>query len=94
MRMIGGNRVGAHTSTRHPPHRPATSAVRSWMKRVLASSVGVACVLFGARSALAADVTFDAGSYVVPMDIDYQDAGMLSAFGLLDKLLRGGVPIA
>ncbi len=28
------------------------------------------------------------------MDIDYQDVGMLKAFGLLDKLLRAGVPIA
>lgn len=44
-------------------------------------------------AAHAADVTFETGSLIIPMDVDYQDAGMLKAFGLLDKLLRGGVPV-
>jgi uncharacterized repeat protein (TIGR01451 family) len=38
-------------------------------------------------------IAFDAGSLIIPMDVDYQDAGMLKAFGLLDKLLRAGVPV-
>jgi uncharacterized repeat protein (TIGR01451 family) len=39
-------------------------------------------------------VSFPAGSLIIPMDVDYQDTGMLKAFGLLDKLLRAGVPVA
>ena len=38
-------------------------------------------------------VTFQPGSLIVPMDVDFQDAGMLKAFGLVDKLLRSGVTI-
>lgn len=37
--------------------------------------------------------TFAAGSLIIPMDNTYQNAGTLSAFGLLDKLLRAGVPV-
>src|SRR5262249_38317255 len=36
---------------------------------------------------------FAAGSLIIPMDIDYQDSGMLSAFGLVDALLRKGIPV-
>ena len=36
---------------------------------------------------------FEAGSYVIPMDLDYQDAGMLRAYGLVYDLLRAGIPI-
>jgi uncharacterized repeat protein (TIGR01451 family) len=45
-------------------------------------------------AAAAPAVTFASGSIIIPMDVDYQDAGMLKAFGLLDKLLRAGVPVA
>ena len=37
---------------------------------------------------------FAAGSYIIPMDVDYQDSGMLQAFGLLDKLLRAGITVS
>jgi hypothetical protein len=40
-----------------------------------------------------ADTAFAAGSLIIPMDTDYQDNGMLKAFGLLDALLRADVPI-
>src|SRR5438093_1496844 len=40
------------------------------------------------------NVQFAPGSLIIPMDVDYQDAGMLKAFGLLDKLLRAGVPVS
>ena len=50
--------------------------------------------LFAASRASAAPVTFESGSLILPMDVDYQDAGMLQAFGLLDKLLRAGVPVS
>jgi len=36
---------------------------------------------------------FAAGSLIIPMDIDVQDSGMLAAFGLVDALLRQGVPV-
>src|SRR5262245_21306182 len=37
--------------------------------------------------------TFAAGSYIVPMDTTYQDAGMLKAYGLVYQLVRRGVPV-
>lgn len=36
---------------------------------------------------------FDAGALIIPMDIDFQDLGMLSAYGLVHRLLREGVPV-
>lgn len=36
---------------------------------------------------------FEPGSLIIPMDIDYQDMGMLSAYGLVHRLLREGVPV-
>ncbi len=36
---------------------------------------------------------FAPGSLIIPMDTDYQDSGMLSAFGLVDALLRQNVPV-
>ncbi|MCY1004759.1 hypothetical protein OV079_04060 [Nannocystis pusilla] len=36
---------------------------------------------------------FAAGSLVIPMDTDYQDLGMLRAYGLVYELLRQGVPV-
>ncbi len=60
--------------------------------RVIVPCVVGAAILHGAP-ARAASATFDAGALIIPMDIDFQDAGMLKAFGLLDKLLRAGVPV-
>ncbi len=37
--------------------------------------------------------SFPSGSLIIPMDIDSQDLGMLQAFGLVDALLRQGIPI-
>ena len=37
---------------------------------------------------------FAAGSLVIPMDTDYQDQGTLTAFGLVDALLRARVPVS
>ena len=36
---------------------------------------------------------FDPGSYIIPMDLDYQDEGMFRAYGLVYDLLRAGVPV-
>src|SRR5262249_28295649 len=35
----------------------------------------------------ATPTNFAAGTLIVPMDVTYQDGGMLKAFGLVDKLL-------
>jgi uncharacterized repeat protein (TIGR01451 family)/MYXO-CTERM domain-containing protein len=58
----------------------------------LGCGVAIACALYGSN-ARAETVTFDTGALIIPMDVDYQDSGMLKAFGLLDKLLRAGVPV-
>ncbi|MFH0900666.1 MAG: MopE-related protein [Pseudomonadota bacterium] len=36
---------------------------------------------------------FAAGSLIVPMDLDYQDAGMLRAYGLVYRLLQRRIPV-
>ncbi|MCY1058745.1 hypothetical protein [Nannocystis sp. SCPEA4] len=36
---------------------------------------------------------FTAGSLIIPMDTDYQDLGMLEAYGLVYALLSAGVPV-
>jgi hypothetical protein len=46
------------------------------------------------RRAAAAPRDFPAGSLVIPMDLAYQDRGLLQAYGLLFQLLRQGVPVA
>ncbi|MFT7622583.1 MAG: putative repeat protein (TIGR01451 family), partial [Myxococcota bacterium] len=40
------------------------------------------------------DEIFDAGSLIIPMDTDYQDAGMLKAYGLVYALLKADIPVA
>lgn len=42
---------------------------------------------------LAEAADFPAGSLIIPMDTDYQDLGMLRAYGLVYELLRQGVPV-
>lgn len=40
-----------------------------------------------------APTQFPQGSLIIPMDIDYQDHGMLKAFGLVYQLLLHGIPV-
>jgi hypothetical protein len=42
---------------------------------------------------VAAADDFAAGSLIIPMDTDYQDMGMLRAYGLVYELLRQNVPV-
>src|ERR1700747_2730795 len=42
----------------------------------------------------AQQMTFATGSLIIPMDKDFQDFGMLAAFGLVDRLLRAGIPVS
>jgi hypothetical protein len=46
-----------------------------------------------APEAHAADRSFAAGSLVIPMDLAYQDNGLLQAYGLVFQLLRQGVHV-
>ena len=36
---------------------------------------------------------FEAGALIIPMDTDYQDMGMLRAYGLVHRLLREGISV-
>ncbi len=61
----------------------------------------VRCILILTATTLAATAvpspargrTFEAGSLIIPMDLTYQDTGMLQAFGLVAMLVRHGVPV-
>ncbi|MCC6995158.1 MAG: DUF11 domain-containing protein [Deltaproteobacteria bacterium] len=57
--------------------------------------LNLACALLLASTAVAraADKTYATGSYIVPTDLDYQDQGMLRAYGLVYALLRAGVTV-
>lgn len=54
----------------------------------------VACALLTVAPAPALAADFPAGSLIIPMDTDYQDFGMLRAYGLVYELLRQGVPVS
>ena len=67
------------------------------MSRALGSLVIPLLLLLavgGSRHADAAPRTFPAGSLIIPLDLAYQDEGLLQAYGLLFQLLRQGVPVA
>ncbi|MCL4226076.1 MAG: hypothetical protein KJZ91_16555 [Myxococcales bacterium] len=66
--------------------RTSTLAVTT----VLAAALAVAAP----PPAHATPRTFPTGSLVIPMDLAYQDTGLLQAYGLLFQLLRQGVPVA
>lgn len=50
-------------------------------------------LLLSSWPGIAAADEFAAGSLIIPMDTDYQDLGMLRAYGLVYELLRQGVPV-
>ena len=65
----------------------------SWARRC--AVVAIVCFgLSGARAAEAAPRSFPPGSLIIPMDLAYQDEGLLQAYGLLFQLLRQGVPVS
>lgn len=59
------------------------------MRRVCLALLAIVLLSSPAR----AQQTFGTGSLIIPMDVDYQNAGMLRAYGLLYKLLLAGVPV-
>ncbi len=58
---------------------------------VVASLAGVLGAETRARAGY--EETFEAGSLIIPMDLAYQDRGLLQAYGLVFQLLRHGVPV-
>ena len=65
--------------------------VRNDMKRSLVALATALCVSLVAPVANAD--TFGPGALIIPMDTDYQDMGMLKAYGLVYELLRNDVPV-
>lgn len=57
--------------------------------------IGIALALLVAapRPGAAEPRSFDAGSLIIPMDLAYQDHGLLQAYGLVFQLLRQGVRV-
>ena len=45
------------------------------------------------RPCAAQTMTFPAGSLIIPMDVNYQNHGMLQAYGLVYRLIEHGVPV-
>lgn len=65
------------------------------MRRILGVVlVSLSFALVSPAAARAAPRTFPAGSLVIPMDLAYQDQGLLQAYGLLFQLLRQNVPVS
>ncbi len=63
------------------------------MKRALPLAVALAIVSAAPTAQAGYERTFEAGSLVIPMDLAYQDTGMLQAYGLVFQLLRQGVRV-
>ena len=53
----------------------------------LAAALTICCPLSASAE------TFASGSLIIPMDTDYQDDGMLKAYGLVYHLLLDGVAV-
>ena len=60
---------------------------------MLRPSFIAASLLLSSWPGVAAADEFAAGSLIIPMDTDYQDMGMLRAYGLVYELLRQGVAV-
>jgi MYXO-CTERM domain-containing protein len=59
----------------------------------LALAAGLVLVMAASSARAGYSRTFPAGSLVIPMDLAYQDTGMLQAYGLVFQLLDHGVTV-
>jgi hypothetical protein len=59
----------------------------------LTSALTLSLALTPAPASAGYERTFEAGSLVVPMDLSYQDQGMLQAYGLVFALLDHGITV-
>jgi len=60
---------------------------------LLSSLMALLATLALAPIAMAAPVTYQPGSLIVPMDATYQNFGMFKSYGLVYRLLQNGVPV-
>ncbi len=60
---------------------------------VAAAALAVSLGLAPWSATAAYERTFEAGSLIIPMDLSYQDHGLLQAYGLVFQLLRHGIPV-
>jgi MYXO-CTERM domain-containing protein len=74
--------------------RSAMIATMHHSARAVALVIGLLVAMPAVRPAHAEPRSFPAGSLIIPMDLAYQDRGLLQAYGLLFQLLRQGVPVA
>ena len=61
--------------------------------RVFAALCAAGMLTAVAPEARAQERSFSAGSLIIPMDLAYQDSGLLQAYGLVFQLLRQQVPL-
>jgi hypothetical protein len=76
------------------PIPPATRHAEARRPGVAFCALALACVALFDRPATAFPKNYAAGSIIVPTDVDYQDARMLHAYGLVYRLLSTGIPVA
>ena len=81
----------ASLKTRPPERNPLPR--RQLGRIALAAATVLAMLLLATAPAQAEQRTFAQDSLIIPMDLSYQDSGMLQAYGLLFQLLRQGVPV-
>lgn len=62
-------------------------------QRVLAPLFALTLALVATPARAQYDRTFEAGSLIVPMDVSYQDHGMLQAYGLVYQLLAHDITV-
>jgi len=63
------------------------------VRGLFAVTAALLITLGSTTQSVAQDQPFEAGSLIIPMDTNYQDAGMLQAFGLVYQLILQGVEV-
>ena len=64
----------------------------TWI-RSMSASAALALALSASPADAQYERTFEAGSLIIPMDVSYQDTGMLQAYGLVFQLLAHDITV-
>ena len=73
---------------------PRASGVRRTQPLHKMMLIGLVLAIVGPSVPSRAQLTpYTEGTLIIPMDLPYQDEGMLQAYGLLFALLRAGIPV-
>ena len=70
------------------------TSTRPRLARLVLCALPALLLAWQSTARAATPTNFAVGSLIVPMDTTYQDAGMFKAYGLVDKLLRAGIPVS